>query len=156
MRKTVCRATIALALLMSTACASLAARSAAGATDGSVAEELRATERARLRALVAADTATARRLHAVDFQVVNPVGRALTREQYLGGVAAGTNDYLAWEADSIAVRLYGGGAALRYQSRVDLTVRGELWPNTRAWNTAIYERRDGRWQIVWFQVTDVP
>ena len=124
----------ALSLVAASACAPPLARSAATAFEG---------------------PAAARRLHADDFQVVNPVGRAFFRERYLDDVGAGVIDYLVWEADSIAVRIYGEGAALRYQSQVEMTVRGEP-RRMRAWNTALYERRDGRWQLVWFQVTEVP
>lgn len=145
----------ALALVPASACAPPPAHSTAPVFDGLDAEELRATERARLRSLVAADTAAARRLHADDFQVVNPAGRAFSREQYLRDVAAGVIDYLAWEADSIAVRIYGGVAALRYQSRVEMTVRGEP-RRMHAWNTVLYERRAGRWQVVWVQITEAP
>lgn len=48
------------------------------------ADRLRAIERERLRALVAADMDVAERLHAADFQLINPAGAVLSREQYLG------------------------------------------------------------------------
>jgi hypothetical protein len=57
--------------------------------DRAEADSLRATERERLRALVAADVARARDLHADDFQLINPRGGVLTKEQYLGGIASG-------------------------------------------------------------------
>jgi hypothetical protein len=41
------------------------------------------------------DIPLARRLHAEDFQLINPSGGALTREEYLGGLASGFLDYLA-------------------------------------------------------------
>jgi len=55
------------------------------------ADLLRATERNRLRALVEADMETAYQLHADDFQLINPAGGALSKEQYLGGIASGDN-----------------------------------------------------------------
>ena len=45
------------------------------------AEQLRATEQERLRSLVEVDMDTARRLHADDFQLVNPSGATLTKDQ---------------------------------------------------------------------------
>ena len=51
------------------------------------ADQLRAIERARLRSLVEADLPTARRLHADDFELINPVGGTLTKEKYLGDIA---------------------------------------------------------------------
>ena len=67
------------------------------------ADDLRSIERQRLRALVEADVASARRLHADDFQLVNPAGGALSREQYLGQIASGELDYLVWEPEAIEV-----------------------------------------------------
>lgn len=60
-------------------------------------ELLRHTERERLRALVAADTEAARALHADDFQLITPIGSMLSREQYLGAIAAGHIRYVSWE-----------------------------------------------------------
>lgn len=153
------RALLALVLGASglAACAALAARPtlSANAPFGLDAEAVRATELRRLRALVAADIETARQLHAEDFQVINPLGRTFTRTQYLDGVAAAVTDYLAWEADSMSIRVYGPSAVVRYRSQVEMTVRGERRPRAHAWNTAVYEKRGGRWQIVWFQVTEI-
>jgi hypothetical protein len=49
------------------------------------ADELRAAERKRLRSLVEADVETARRLHADDFQLINPLGGSVSKDQYLAG-----------------------------------------------------------------------
>jgi len=48
--------------------------------DGPEVEHLRATERARLRALVEANMDVARPLHADDFQLITPSGVALSKE----------------------------------------------------------------------------
>jgi predicted ester cyclase len=132
-----------------------------GETDAAAAAEaeadaIRATERERLRALVAADLAVARRLHADDFQLINPAGAALTKEQYLEGVASGEIDYRVFEPDSaLDVRLYGAVALVRYRSRVEIVVGGRLVPLRRYWHTDSYEKRDGRWQSVWSQCTAI-
>jgi ketosteroid isomerase-like protein len=121
-------------------------------------DELRAIERTRLRALVSADTATARSLMADDFQAVTPAGGTLGREDYLGAVAAGIIDYLVFEAVSpIAVRLSGDGdlAALRYQVSFDLFAGGTRVTH-QGWITELWQHRDGRWQIVWEQATAIP
>ena len=47
------------------------------------AEEIRDVERSRLRALVGADMTGAQALHATDFQLVNPHGGILSKEEYL-------------------------------------------------------------------------
>jgi len=130
--------------------------SSASPGSSSQAERLRAIETTRLQALVDADTATARKLTAPDFQLINPAGAVLSRDDFLGGVAAGAIDFRALDTISpIAVRMSGNSANLRYQTRFDLVVGGTHLTHD-AWTTALYERRDGRWQIVWGQTTAVP
>jgi len=87
--------------------------------DQAVAEIIRATERERLRALVAADVARARQLHADDFQLINPLGGALSKERYLGGIESGQIHYLFWEPGAIDVRIYGAIGVIRYQSQLE-------------------------------------
>lgn len=119
------------------------------------AEDVRNIERERLRALVNANMDVARPLHAEDFQAINPLGRSLSKEQYLSSVASGESDYLYWEPDTISVRLYGAAAVIRYRSEAELVVRGQKIPRRAYWNTGSYEKRNSRWRIVWFQVTEI-
>jgi hypothetical protein len=121
-----------------------------------VAELVRATERERLRALVAADLDTARRLHADDFQLINPGGGVLTKTQYLEGIASGYLNYRLWEPDSaIDVRHYGGGAVIRYRSRLHMSLGGAEGELRQYWHTDLYELHDGSWQVVWSQATAI-
>jgi hypothetical protein len=130
--------------------------SSAGAVDGHTqADLIRTTERERLRALVEADVARARQLHADDFQLINPLGGSLSKDQYLAGIASGELDYLFWEPDSIAVRLYGETAVIRYSSRLEIRVQGRHIPRQRYWHTDLYEQRGGQWQVVWSQATGI-
>ena len=119
------------------------------------ADLVRATERERLRALVAANMEVARQLHADDFQLINPLGQSLSKEQYLGGIASGDLDYLVWEPESIEVRLYDQAAVIRYQSQLEIIVQGQKVPRQRYWHTDSYEKRNGRWQVVWSQATGI-
>jgi hypothetical protein len=87
-------------------------------TAATEADLIRATERERLRGLVAGDASAVRDLHADDFQLINPGGAAVSKEQYLSDVASGVVNYLVWEPGAIKVRLYGEGAVIRYQSQL--------------------------------------
>ena len=114
------------------------------------AKEVRATERARLRALLSDDLDTARKLHAYDFELINPIGESLSKEAYLdSGVAF---SYTMFKPISpIRVRVHGDVAVIRYQSEIEIGgSRGHYW------HTDLYEKRDGRWQIVWSQATAAP
>jgi len=119
------------------------------------ANRIRAVERQRLAALVAGDTTAAGPLHAMEFQLINPLGESLSRAQYLGGVSSGELDYQMWRPDSIAIHLYHDAAVIRYQSDLAIIVRGDTVPVGRYWHTDLYEKRRGEWQIVWSQATAI-
>ena len=89
-----------------------------------VSDVIRVTERERLRSLLTRNLEAARQLHADDFQLINPLGGSLSKEQYLGGIASGDIDYRVWEPGSIEVRLYGEAALIRYQSQLEIVVQG--------------------------------
>ena len=121
----------------------------------SKADQLRAIERQRLRALVDADIPTASRLHADDFELINPRGGTLSKEQYMRDIASGDLNYLEWEPAEIRVRLYGKSAVIRYQARLIDSVKGSPGRNVRFWHTDLYEKRKGQWQIVWSHATQI-
>jgi hypothetical protein len=142
-------------VLLALAAAAMAASHASGASSPQ-ADRIRTIERARLQLLVDAKTSDARGLMAEDFEVINPGGGVITREDYLAAVAAGDIDYLAFEPTSpIEVRLHGDAAALRFRVHFDLVVFG-LHLTHEGWITELYELRGGDWQIVWEQATAVP
>ena len=125
---------------------------------GPIAEErdadlLRSIERERLHALVTGDVDRAEQLHSEDFQLINPLGGALSKEQYLGGISAGQIQYLYWEPEPIAVRLYGDVAVIRYRSELEIVVQGRHIPRQRYWHTDLYERHGPQWQVVWSHAT---
>jgi hypothetical protein len=89
------------------------------------AEQLRGIERARLRALVDADIPTASRLHADDFELIDPRGGTHSKEQYLRSIASGDLNYLEWEPGEIRVRQYGKSAVLPLSSALESFHQGE-------------------------------
>jgi len=69
---------------------------------------------------------------------------------------SGEIDYLSWEPGNIEVRIYGDAAVIRYQA--DLKIRVKAIPDApsgRFWHTDVYERRNGSWQVVWSQATQI-
>jgi hypothetical protein len=113
--------------------------------------DLASIERDRLRLLVAGDVARAARFHADDFQLIAPSGRSLSKDEYLDAIASGRIDSVRWVAGEIAVRSYGDAAVLRYPAEMAFGSGARLRP----WHTDLYERRDGRWQVVWSQATEI-
>ena len=119
------------------------------------ADGLRQVVRDRLHALLEADLSDADALYAADFENLTAAGVVQSREEYLGRIRSGEHDYRLLEpASAITVRLYGAGAVVTYQSQVDL-VSGGNYITGYGWHTEEYERRDGRWQIVWAQTTQI-
>jgi hypothetical protein len=118
-------------------------------------DKLRTIERRRLRSLVDGDMTTASRLHADDFELINPRGGTLSKQQYLRDVASGDLNYLEWEPLEMRVRLYGNSAVIRYQARLRVSVKGSPGRPVRFWHTDLYEKRNGQWQIVWAHATQI-
>lgn len=115
---------------------------------------VREVERRRIRALVSTELEIARPLHSDDYQLVTPLGAVLTKEQYLGALATGAVQYLAWDIESpIQVRLYQEVALIRYEAEIEVVVQGQRYPRARYWHTDAYEMRNGYWQVVWSQAT---
>ena len=146
-------------LTVSTGCLLLCCALAGCATTpsgSSDAELIRQIERQRLRSLVDVDLATARRIHADDFQLINPAGAPLTKQEYLGALESGQLDYVGWEAGEITVRLYGDAAVIRYRdNRFDVNSGNNVVHRGPMYHTNVYERRRGEWQIVWSQASGI-
>jgi hypothetical protein len=96
------------------------------------------------------------KLLAMRLHGMAPLGAVFSKEEYLGAVAAGHIHYLAMELDSpIDIRMYNDMALIRYRAQIEVEVQGQMYPRTRYWFTDSYEKRDGRWQMVWSQGTGI-
>ena len=115
------------------------------------ADFFRVLERERTRALVARDFPTIERLHAPDYELITPPGRAMSLERYLSLMATGPF-YAKWEHGDMRVRLSEAMAVVRYQATI-------TFPSGRVfvcWHTDIYALQAGSWKAVWSQATQVP
>jgi hypothetical protein len=145
-------AAVAVVLLPVAALATSKGDGSKSASRSGQTELLRQLEQKRLQALVDADVAVAGALIASDFELINPAGEVLTRDTFLGAVGSGAIDFLSDEVTSpIRVRLHGNSAVLRFRHMIDIRVAGIGHLTHPAWSTALYERRNGRWQLVWEQ-----
>ena len=116
-------------------------------SDVTSAKVVRATERQRLRALLGNDLDTAQKLHADDFELINTSGEIVSREAYIDSGAAFMYTVLK-PISPIRVRVHGDSAVIRYESEIEIHgIRGHFW------QTDLYEKRNGQWQIVWSQTT---
>jgi hypothetical protein len=121
--------------------------SATHATATPDAAQLRAAEHRLLRALLAKNYDVVDTLLASGFELITPTGDVLSKDVYLGGAAF---SYKRFEPITpIRVRVYGNAAVIRYEAAIQ--IGGGL--SGRDWHTDLFEKRAGRWQMVWSQVT---
>jgi len=117
------------------------------------ADDIREIERRRLAALVEGDIATAHELHADDYELINPLGGALSKAQYLGAIGSRDLVYARFEPVSeIDVLLGAEFAVLRYQAAIAFPPGGPAEPGVY-WHTDVYVQRDESWQVVRSQAT---
>ena len=134
-------------------CTAGPARAQTSAATPAFAEQMRQLERQRLEAMVRGDRAFADRITADDYHLVSPFGTIDDKAAELRSLDG--HFYLSLTPGPIAVRRAGpDGAILRYV--IDAVVRLHAGPHqARYWHTDYYERRGGRWQVVWSQSTEI-
>jgi hypothetical protein len=121
----------------------------------SPAAQIRATERTLLRATVAADTHTAGTLLAPDFQLIDVTGGAETRAVDLATIGGDVDFVTLRPISPIRVRVHGSSAVARVKLHFKVVARGQTVEHD-GWTTDLFERRHGRWLLVWSQSTAVP
>jgi hypothetical protein len=114
-------------------------------------EFFRALEIRRTRALVERDLATLEELHASDYQLITPTGKAFSREAYLGAIRA-EPFYAGWEIGTMSFRTSAQMAVVRYKAILRFPFGREMI----CWHTDSYELRSPGWQAVWSQATEIP
>lgn len=130
--------------------------SAAVAGSGrSAADEIRATERALLKATVDADATTIASILAPDFQLIDPFGEPESRNVYLANINGGVDFRVFKPLTPLKVMTAGTTAIVRYRATIETAV-GPDTLNHRAWVTDVLEQRKGKWQVVWSHVTATP
>ena len=119
-------------------------------------EQLEQLERERLRALRECDLIAIERLHAVDYELITPGGRALSLQEYVALIKSGDFAYETFEpASSVRVRAFGSAAVLRYQARIVVSDAAGATDSGLFWHTDIWELRGDTWRAVWSQATRI-
>ena len=115
------------------------------------ADYFRALEAERTQALVTRDMPAIERLHALDYELISPPGRVMTRERYLSLLVA-DQFYAKWEHGAMRVRISDSTAVIRYQAKITFP-SGKV---VDCWHTDFYELQAGSWKAVWSQATQLP
>ena len=124
-------------------------------TASSPADQVHAAERTLFRAVVAHDTHAAGALLAPDFQLIDVTGTAETRAEYLTNIGGQIDFAKDNPVSSIRVRVQGNSAVARVKLHLKVVADGQT-TDSGAWNTDLFERRQGHWQLVWSQTTAIP
>jgi Domain of unknown function (DUF4440) len=125
-------------------------------TGRSAADQVRTAERSLLRAAVDGDTHTAGALLAPDLQLIDVTGTPEMRADYLANIGGGIDFVTLQPIKPISVRVYGDNAAVaRVKLKFKVVAHGQTLQH-EGWTTDLFERRDGRWQVVWSQSTAIP
>jgi hypothetical protein len=148
---------IALLVVIGVLAVAAAAATSRPATGGTIsaANQVRAAELAHLQAAVDADTTKDSQLLAPDFQLIDVLGAAETRADYLATIGGGIDFVTLKPVSPIKIRLYGNTAVARFQAAFEV-VAGPDRLKHRGWTTDLFERPQGKWQLVWSQTTTVP
>jgi outer membrane murein-binding lipoprotein Lpp len=134
----------------------LTAGCSANPADSQIRTQIQALVIQRDQALVKADMAVLKKIHAADYQLITPDGSTESRSQFLSDVAQGNLDYRTFKPISpIKIRLLGDAAAVRYESHIVIIVADLGRITNDNWHTDLYQRRSGHWQLVWSQATPV-
>ena len=119
-------------------------------------EQLEQLERERLRALRECDLIAVDRLHADDYELITPGGRALSLPDYVGLITSGDFTYETFEpASPVRVRGFGSAAVIRYQARIVVSDAAGTADSGLFWHTDIWEPRGDSWRAVWSQATRI-
>jgi Domain of unknown function (DUF4440) len=118
-------------------------------------DDLAAIERARLRAIVAADGPALWALHDPEFVLCDPGGVIWDRTRYVHGLCDGSVRYTRFEAVTPIEVLRGGDlAVVRYRSIIDLTTP-HGGGHVECWHLDTYVRdATAGWRCRWSQATD--
>jgi hypothetical protein len=135
--------------------AAYATASANTGTGRSAADQVRSAERTLLRAELNGDAQTAGTLLAPHFQLIDVTGATETRADYLATIGGGVDFVTLKPIKPISVRVHGNTAVTRVKLKFKV-VAGGLTVQHEGWTTDLFERRGGRWQVVWSQTTAVP
>jgi Domain of unknown function (DUF4440) len=122
-------------------------------TAKSPADQVRRAERTLL--LGCARHPTAGAMLAPGFQLIDVTGTAETRAEYLTNIGGQIDFVKDNPVSPISVRVYGNNAVARVKLHLKVTAGGQT-TDSGAWNTDLFGRRQGHWQLVWSQTTAVP
>ena len=121
---------------------------------GGVASELTQIEHQLVKAWIDGDRKTVDSILASDWSVIDLTGRVLTRTQVMQELGSGDRRIESGSVDDLNVRMLGDIAVVTGRSFLTGTYQGKRASVVQRF-TDVFARRDGRWQAVASQGTQV-
>jgi hypothetical protein len=117
-------------------------------------KEVTALEKARFKAQIAMDVPALRPMLADDLYYCHSTGVCQNKEDFIGFVTSGTNKYVAMDVISMKPRLVDGAVVVNGKLDIRVISNGKE-QHFQGIYTDVYAKRDGRWQLVTWQSTQV-
>ena len=121
---------------------------------GGVVSELTQIEHQLVRAWIDGDRKIVDSILASDWSVIDLTGHVLTRTQVMQELGSGDRRIESGSVDDFNVRMFGEIAIVTGRSVLTGTYKGKRASVTQRF-TDVFARRDGRWQVVASQGTQV-
>jgi len=118
-------------------------------------QAIRQLMKERDEAIQKADTAAIDRIYADDYMSTNSTALVRTKAQVLDDLKSGALKVESITSDDINVRPFGDTAIVTGRTTMKAQDRGQQTSGQSRF-TQVYVKRNGRWQIVAFQMTRIP
>lgn len=119
-------------------------------------DEIAKLERHRFQAMVQVDTAALEEILADDLVYIHGrSARVVTKAQVIAELQSGEQRYWSIEVEDLTVRVYGSTAVVNGTNTMGTGPRGGE-RSFRIRFTDVYVRRNGRWQMVTWQASQIP
>lgn len=119
-----------------------------------IASELTELEHKLVKAWIAGDRGTVDSILAADWSVIDLTGHVLTRTQVMQELGSGDRRIESGSVDELNVRVFGDIAIVTGRSVLAGSYQGKRASVVQRF-TDVFARRDGRWQVVASQGTQV-
>lgn len=118
-------------------------------------QEVRQVEDQRADAYVRGDPAILERVIADDCTYVHANGKVETKAEVIAGFKKKDRDYQSIERDEVLVRVFGGAGVVTGRNTIKAIYQGKEYVVQNRF-VRVYAKRDGRWQLVAHQATNMP
>ena len=112
-------------------------------------------ERARLKAMIDADSEALNSILSDDLTYIHTTTREDSKKSLIGSLVSGRLSYESMDTEDVKIRIYGDAAVVTGSAAIKVSSGGRLLEFSILF-TDVYAKQDGRWQMVAWQSTRKP